>query len=142
MSDAANYAGDVDAKETWSRLCTVPDAVLIDVRTAPEWNYVGLPDLSKAGKEALCCEWQSFPTMCKNPHFAAEVSQASIAKDAPIYLLCRSGVRSKNAAILLTGLGYQRCYNVAGGFEGDKDASGHRGKTGGWKYAGLPWIQS
>ena len=72
---------------------------------------------------------------------AVEIEQAGIAKDAPIFLLCRSGVRSKHAAILLTGLGYQHCYNVSGGFEGDKDDSGHRGKTGGWKFAGLPWKQ-
>jgi hypothetical protein len=38
-------------------------------------------------------------------------------------------------------LGYARAFNVLEGFEGDKDAAGHRGTVGGWKVAGLPWIQ-
>ena len=107
----------------------------------PEWNFVGLPDLSGIGKETICSEWQSFPSMDRNADFEAAVNQAGVAKDAAIFLLCRSGVRSRNAAILLTELGYQNCYNVAGGFEGDKDDGGHRGNVGGWKYAGLPWRQ-
>ena len=28
------------------------------------------------------------------------------------------------------------------GFEGDKDESGHRSTKGGWRHAGLPWMQS
>jgi len=31
---------------------------------------------------------------------------------------------------------------VAQGFEGDRDADGHRGTIGGWKAGGLPWVQS
>ncbi|MBT4488466.1 MAG: rhodanese-like domain-containing protein, partial [Rhodospirillaceae bacterium] len=115
-----DYAGDIDVTETWDRLGREPDAVLIDVRTVPEWNFVGLPDLSGIGKETICSEWQSFPSMDRNADFEAAVNQAGVAKDAAIFLLCRSGVRSRNAAILLTELGYQNCYNVAGGFEGDK----------------------
>jgi len=41
----------------------------------------------------------------------------------------------------MTAAGYRRCYNVAEGFEGNPDAERHRGKTGGWKAAGLPWVQ-
>ncbi|MDP7547971.1 MAG: rhodanese-like domain-containing protein, partial [Alphaproteobacteria bacterium] len=40
------YAGDVDVGETWRRLSEDPNAVLIDVRTGAELNFVGLPDLS------------------------------------------------------------------------------------------------
>ena len=35
----------------------------------------------------------------------------------------------------------ENCYNILEGFEGEKDATGHRGTRGGWKAAGLPWIQ-
>jgi rhodanese-related sulfurtransferase len=59
-----------------------------------------------------------------------------------VLFLCRSGGRSKSAAIAQTGAGYKKCYNVAGGFEGDLDADGHRGHIGGWKAAGLPWKQT
>jgi rhodanese-related sulfurtransferase len=55
--------------------------------------------------------------------------------------LCRSGVRSRDAAIAMTAAGFKACYNVASGFEGDKDAAGHRGTVSGWKVDGLPWMQ-
>ena len=136
-----DYAGDVDVTETWRRLLEDPDAVLIDVRTTAEWNFVGLPDLSPLEKQVLQSEWKSFPSMALNPDFLAEVEQADIDKNAAVLLLCRSGQRSRDAAIRLTAAGYKNCYNVAGGFEGDKNAAGHRGTVGGWQFAGLPWIQ-
>jgi rhodanese-related sulfurtransferase len=136
-----DYAGDVDVTEAWRRLSEDPEAVLIDVRTTAEWNFVGLPDLSPLEKQVLQSEWKSFPSMALNPDFLAEVEQADIDKNAAVLLLCRSGQRSRDAAIRLTAAGYKNCYNVAGGFEGDKNAAGHRGTVGGWQFAGLPWIQ-
>ena len=41
----------------------------------------------------------------------------------------------------MTSAGFSRCYNVAGGFEGNPDAARHRGTVDGWKAAGLPWTQ-
>ena len=38
--------------------------------------------------------------------------------------------------------GWKETYNVLEGFEGDKDADGHRNTVGGWRNAGLPWVQS
>jgi len=55
--------------------------------------------------------------------------------------LCRSGARSVGAATVATEAGYGDCYNILEGFEGDKDANGHRNTIGGWRKAGLPWIQ-
>lgn len=135
------YAGDVEVTETWQRLSDDGQAVLIDVRTSAEWNFVGLPDLSSLNKQVQRSEWKAFPSMDRNPNFQQEVEQAGVAKDAAVFLLCRSGQRSRDAAILLTAAGYKHCYNVAGGFEGDKDSAGHRGTVGGWKMAGLPWVQ-
>ena len=40
------------------------------------------------------------------------------------------------------GVGYTQCYKVLEGFQGDKDAHGHRDSVGGWRAAGLPWYQS
>lgn len=135
------YAGDVDSRRAWEILTQDPKAVLIDVRTRPECRYVGAPDLSPLGREALLIEWQAYPDLALNRKFAAEVEAKGVAKDATVLLLCRSGARSRAAATLLTQLGYRRCYNVADGFEGPKDADGHRGTTIGWKAAGLPWQQ-
>ena len=135
------YAGDVDSRRAWEILKEDPGATLIDVRTNPECRYVGHPDLETLGKSAVFVEWQAYPDLAKNGRFAEELREKGVAKDATLLLLCRSGARSKAAAILLTSLGYRRCYNVADGFEGPKDGEGHRGRSAGWKAAGLPWQQ-
>lgn len=139
----ANYAGDISVEEAWRVLSENPQAVLVDVRTRAEWSYVGLADLSAIGKEPLLAEWQSFPAMNVNPNFAAEVADAlgEVPRGTPILFLCRSGARSRAAAIALTAKGFARSYNIAGGFEGDLDEARHRGGRGGWKAAGLPWAQ-
>ncbi|MDX5365921.1 MAG: rhodanese-like domain-containing protein [Alphaproteobacteria bacterium] len=139
-----NYAGDVTPAEAWRVLQENPDAVLVDVRTRAEWSFVGLPDLSAAGKEPVLMEWQLYPTMALNPGFVADLSSTlgQARKDAPVLFLCRSGARSRSAAIAMTGVGFGRCYNIAGGFEGDLDAVRHRGAQNGWKAADLPWAQS
>ncbi|MBX3445710.1 MAG: rhodanese-like domain-containing protein [Parvibaculaceae bacterium] len=139
-----NYAGDVTPAEAWRVLSENPDAVLVDVRTRAEWSFVGLPDLGAAGKEPVLMEWQQFPTMALNPGFAADLASAlgNARKDAPVLFLCRSGARSRSAAIAMTGVGFGRCFNIVGGFEGDLDGTKHRGTQNGWKAAGLPWMQS
>ena len=115
--------------------------VLVDVRTQAEWNFVGIPDLSSVDKKPVFVEWQVFPTMDVNGSFVEAVTAAAPDKSAPIYLLCRSGARSKSAAIALTQAGYAECYNISQGFEGRHDAEQHRGSTDGWKARGLPWVQ-
>jgi rhodanese-related sulfurtransferase len=67
---------------------------------------------------------------------------SGLEADQPIYLLCRSGQRSRAAAIALTAQGFEHCYNVAGGFEGNPNGGGHRGTDGGWKVDALPWGQN
>jgi rhodanese-related sulfurtransferase len=140
------YQGDVTAEEAWSALKSDPAAILVDVRTAAEWNYVGLPDLGPIGKALLRVEWQSFPSGQVNPAFAetldAVLKKQGAPSDAPVYFICRSGARSASAAAAMTAAGYAHCFNVAGGFEGARDGEGHRGTVEGWKAAKLPWSQS
>jgi rhodanese-related sulfurtransferase len=135
------YAGNITPSEAWKILEEQKDAVLIDVRTAAEWAWVGQVDLSALGKSHLCVEWVRFPGGVSNDDFVGEVSAKGIDQKAPILFLCRSGVRSQYAAIALTQAGYQACYNISGGFEGDADQHKHRGQTNGWKFEGLPWVQ-
>lgn len=138
---ADGYAGEVQVLEAWTVLETNEDAVLIDVRTNAEWAYVGLPDLDSLGKELALVPWAIFPDMHRNEDFEIQVGRVQADRSAPMLFLCRSGVRSKSAAIAMTEAGYGRCYNVTGGFEGDKDNNNHRGAKNGWKAAGLPWAQ-
>ena len=138
----ASFAGDIPVEEAWAVLRDEPDATLIDVRTDAEWSYVGVPDLTGLGKQPLLVSWQRFPDMAINAEFIEMLHRAGLSLDAANLFICRSGARSRAAALAMAAEGFSRCYNVAEGFEGDKDASQHRGTTGGWKAAGLPWIQS
>lgn len=148
MSDRSpiGYAGDMSASEAYSLLEKDEAAVLVDVRTKAEWAYVGAPDLSSLGKQTLLIEWQEFPSMTLNPNFAATLEKAladkGVAPNAPVLFLCRSGARSRAAAIAMTEAGHARCFNIADGFEGPLDKSRHRGAIDGWKAQGLPWSQS
>ena len=47
------YAGDLRPAEAWALLEKDPKAVLVDVRTLPEWNFVGVPRLDGLGKETI-----------------------------------------------------------------------------------------
>lgn len=135
------YAGDITPKEAWEKLAEDPTAQLVDVRTVPEWQFVGLPDLSSIGKKAVLASWQLYPDPRQNPAFIHQIRARELPKDAPLLMICRSGSRSKDAAIYLTEFGYGPCFNIAGGFEGPPDDNRHRGHVAGWKVAGLPWTQ-
>jgi rhodanese-related sulfurtransferase len=134
------YQGDLTPSEAFELLQTNPDAVLVDVRTRAEWSYVGVPDLSGLGRDAILLEWVSFPGGNRNEQFMTQLSSA-VSAQSPVIFLCRSGARSVAAADAATAAGYT-AYNVLEGFEGGPDEQGHRGQVAGWKVAGLPWKQS
>lgn len=136
------YAGDISAKDAWALLESTPEAVLVDVRTDAEWAFVGLPDLGALHKTVMKISWQRYPAMAIDAEFAGHLKAAGVPPTAPVLFLCRSGARSRSAAIAATQAGYAQAFNVAGGFEGDLDGARHRGHVSGWKAAGLPWVQS
>lgn len=129
----AGYAGDVSvqlAYQWWKS----GEAVLIDIRSNAERAWVGfVPD-------AVALEWKVWPSMQINPDFDAQL-KALVPVGSKLVMLCRSGLRSVPSSQRATTLGYQ-AYNILEGFEGDPDASAHRGKKGGWRLHGLPWRQN
>jgi len=132
IQPAAGYAGDVPAELAWQWL-QAGEAVLVDVRTDAEREWVGkVPG-------AVAVAWKQWPGMAANPNFDAEL-RAAVPEGKKVVLLCRSGVRSVAAAQRAAGLGIE-AYNILEGFEGDVDASGQRGRLGGWRKRGLPWHQ-
>ena len=135
------YAGDVTPKEAWNILENDSKSILIDCRTDAEWSYVGSPNLSEIAKKPIKISWKVFPEMDINPEFQTQITAACPDKEAKLLFLCRSGVRSIDAAISATEVGYKNAYNILEGFEGDQDAQGHRGRLGGWRFSGLPWKQ-
>jgi rhodanese-related sulfurtransferase len=147
MSNAASgYAGDLSVEEALRILSDGSEATLVDVRTEPEVQFVGAPDLSGLEKDVVFLPWQVYPAMQILPDFSARLTEILRARgvgvDAPVLFLCRSGARSRSAAVEMTKAGWSRCYNVSDGFEGPLDAGRRRGQTGGWKAKGLPWRQS
>jgi len=141
-NSVSNYAGDVSPAQAWQELQNNPLAILIDVRTQPEWVFSGVPSLQSVGKQPLMISWKLYPTMEQNIGFVPAVCRLVAEKDAPIYFLCKTGGRSLDAAIAMTEVGYTQCYNVADGFEGDRDDNGRRGTLSGWKASNLPWEQA
>jgi len=142
-ANAEDYAGDVSPAYAYDVLKAEENAVLIDVRTRPEWGFVGVPDLSDIGKLVGFIEWVSYPEMAPNDLFPVELTRfCGDDKTRAVFFLCRSGQRSRAAAIAATAAGFDRAYNIEGGFEGSLDATRHRGGVNGWKAAGLPWAQT
>ena len=135
------YAGDLTPQAAWTLLQEKPEALLVDVRTLPEWQFIGLPELSSLGKKPLCLSWKFYPTFETNGDFIAQLMREVTDKQTPLLFLCRSGGRSLDAAVAATEAGYAEAYNIAGGFEGEPDGQGHRGTTNGWKADNLPWEQ-
>lgn len=88
-------------------------ALLIDVREPNEWTPFIIPG-------ARCC-----PRGRLESSIEALLDPASVAQAQPVYLYCRSGVRSVMAAHTLQSMGIEHCYSVKGGFLA-------------WQAAGLP----
>ncbi|RZL42598.1 MAG: rhodanese-like domain-containing protein [Variovorax sp.] len=132
VSRELGYAGDVTPEEA-NRWFEEGKAVLIDVRTDAEREWVGrVPG-------AVPVAWKQWPGMAIDPAYDEKL-KAAVPAGGRAVLLCRSGVRSIAAARRATELGVE-AYNILEGFEGDPDAEGHRNRTGGWRFRGLPWMQ-
>ena len=119
------YAGAVTPEEA-HRLREAGAAVIVDVRTAPEYMQVGhvpgtpLIEWPRNGGRA---EMQAF----------LDALRGKFQPSEKLLFLCRSGVRSHYAAELAAHAGYEHAYNVLEGFEGEYGAG-----TNGWRAAGLP----
>ena len=129
------YFGAVTPQEAFTLLTQLPNALLIDVRTRPEWEYVGrVPD-------SALVEWNTYPAGARNPAFLEELRSVAADPETPVLFICRSGQRSDSTARVAAAAGYKMAFNVLEGFEGPRDKEGHRGTLGGWRKAGLPWVQ-
>jgi rhodanese-related sulfurtransferase len=131
------YAGAVTPAEAYALLQADPKVKLIDVRTNAERDWVGrvaVPDV-----QHVAVQWVMYPGGSPNPDFAQQLEGVG-DKDDVLLFLCRSGVRSRHGARVATELGFANAFDILEGFEGDRDAEGHRKTLGGWCKAGLPWV--
>jgi rhodanese-related sulfurtransferase len=123
-------------KQAWEMLESNTDAILIDVRTAVEYAFVGHPP------QAVFIPWKEAPYWTANPDFLEKVHVAVADKNTPLVLMCRSGQRSMQAAQALETAGYTNLANMEEGFEGELDDEKHRSTINGWRFHNLPWLQS
>jgi len=135
---------ELSPPEAWKRVQHDRQAVLLDVRSKMEFDYVGHP------VGALHVPWAEPPDWAADPEFVDKVRAAISAlpgaaappEDRAILAICRSGKRSEAAAAALVRAGFRNAVNVAEGFEGDRDGNGHRNSVNGWRVHGLPWEQT
>ncbi len=122
--------------QSWEFLQANSHAKLIDVRTKMEYLFVGHPP------NAVHIPWKEAPDWQLNVNFVNQVKQIVENPNTPILLLCRSGQRSLEAAVVLENAGYLHLINIVDGFEGALDANRQRGNLNGWRFTKLPWQQS
>lgn len=134
---------DLSPQQAYTLLEEQPRSVLVDIRSAMEYLFVGHP----VGSVHIA--WIDEPDWDVNPRFVQEVQGlvegrfkgCDPKQDANVVLICRSGKRSREAAAALLEAGFQHVMHVDEGFEGERDEHHHRGTLGGWRFHGLPWEQ-
>jgi len=135
---------EISSQHAWEILEDQQQAVLLDVRTSMEYEYVGHP------LNALHVPWMDAPDWNIDAGFVNKVRQALAKRTGSdqglesitILAICRSGKRSQAAAEELARQGFENLYNIEDGFEGDLDNNKRRNTINGWKFADLPWEQS
>lgn len=131
------YAGAVTPAEAYALIMTDAAIKIVDVRTDAERDWIGTVNVPEERHAEI--QWSFYPSGKGNPDFMAQLNAVADTETVVLFL-CRSGVRSRHAAKLATEQGYQHCFDILEGFEGDKDDHGHRKQLGGWCKAGLPWL--
>ncbi|MFC2110186.1 rhodanese-like domain-containing protein [Bacteroidota bacterium] len=99
-SEQDKLVKNVGVKEFQELIINNENGVLIDVRTPNEISQGYI-------KGAVFIDFY-------DKNFESNVLK--IAKDKEIFLYCRSGGRSGNAAKILVKNGYEKVYNLSGGF--------------------------
>ncbi|UAT43005.1 hypothetical protein GUI12_02460 [Anaplasmataceae bacterium AB001_6] len=88
--------------------------ILLDVRSKAEHDIYGTPDYDKK----LLIEINVTKPLEEKfqSGFTEKFLEQNISKDVKIFVICKSGVRSKFVCTLLQNIGYD-CFNVQDGFD-------------------------
>ena len=136
-------AKEINSTKAYSILQQSGNSVLIDVRSSMEYEYVGHPINAIHIPIKEPPDWEIRTDFINNVRSELEKKFPDIQNlsEVHIILLCRSGKRSGQAAVMLESEGYKNIINIIDGFEGDKDANDHRSVINGWRFNKLPWKQ-
>jgi len=134
---------EISPSDAWEILQSKAGTILLDVRSRMEFEYVGhVPDAVFVPLREPP-DWNNDPVFVANVISTLKDTQAGKdPKELSILAMCRSGARSMIAAEELVNSGFKNVVNIAEGFEGDKDEDNHRNSINGWRFRGLPWVQS
>lgn len=124
---------DMYSISAWEILSKNHNAHLVDVRTPEEWKCVGVPDLSSIHKKVKFISWLKDLEGNMNENFIKDLESDVPNKNDMLVFICRSGVRSANAAKCANSSGYKSCINVCDGFEGKSGSDG-------WKNSNLDYV--
>ncbi|MFW6146764.1 MAG: rhodanese-like domain-containing protein [Thermodesulfobacteriota bacterium] len=158
---------DILSIEAYDMLNTVPNTYLIDVRTRPEYQFIGhaptaylFPYYFWDGNLVKKDETWEYHFSVKNKVFVDEISK-KFQKTNNLLIISRDGTRSMAAAQDLIKNGFKSVFNVKDGFEGHpfpyfEDENRHkfyrqlakRNKVPGynqrrfygWQWWDLPWT--
>lgn len=92
---------DLTREEFKEQVKNDPDAVILDVRTQEEVDEGIIPNAKNLD-------------IYKGQEFVDELEKLDKSKN--YYVYCRSGKRSVQAATLMDSLGFNKTYNLLGGF--------------------------
>jgi rhodanese-related sulfurtransferase len=115
---------DILSSNAWDLLENDPNSLLIDVRTDVEWQSVGKPQLTRE-KQLLLNSLKLYPLMNFNKDFVTVLERFAAGK-SKLFFLCRYGSRSFEASSLAIKNGFDNCYNIIDGFDGNEYGLGWR----------------
>ena len=132
----------ITASAAWRWLQSDSTIRLIDIRSTQEFLFVGHP------VGAVHVPYIDEPDWEPNPCFTAQVRDLlpvvvdlKVKREDLIFLICRSGERSKAAGQVLIEAGVDNVFSSIDGCEGPLNEHAHRSGISGWRYDGLPWAQ-
>ena len=75
----------VTSIECFNKLSKISNSYLIDVRTKPEWEFIGVPDLSSLNKKIILVSWHIYPDMKINSFFENQIIKSNIKKNDEVF---------------------------------------------------------
>jgi rhodanese-related sulfurtransferase len=135
---------EISPQQAWDLLQSNADATLLDVRSTVEYYYVGHPSMAIHIPLKEAPDWGIDENFVEKVRSALTNKAKEVEKNVsqPVLIICRSGKRSMEAAEELNRHGFIEIYNIAEGFEGDRDENNHRSTINGWRFHNLPWEQT
>jgi rhodanese-related sulfurtransferase len=101
---------EMSVKQLHEKIQQNPDLILIDIREVSETS------LGTIANAALIPRGILEMTIDNHKSIQQRFATLDILAEQPVYLLCRSGVRSVFAALSLKQMGFEDVYSVEGGF--------------------------